>query len=322
MQPMFARGPDGGGGGGGADLVIGLVNNTPPAALRATEAQFAGLLRAAARGRRIRLRCFAAGAVADPHYEGLDALWRSRLDGLIVTGAEPQAAAMTQEPAWPLLARLTDWAAANTDAAIWSCLAAHAAVFRLDGLARRRLPRKLSGVFACARAADHALVADAPTHWPVPHSRHNDLDAAALQAAGYLILSRGPGTTDADGADSFEKPAGRSLFLMLQGHPEYAADTLLQEYRRDVRRFLTGRRVDWPPSPEGYFDAATGAALTDLQARAAGRPVTELLAALDEIAKAPAPYWQPAAVRLYAGWLADLAARQAGHAPASRRAAS
>jgi homoserine O-succinyltransferase/O-acetyltransferase len=30
----------------------------------------------------------------------------------------------------------------------------------------------------------------------------------------------------------------RSLFVLLQGHPEYDSATLLREYRRDVGRFL------------------------------------------------------------------------------------
>jgi hypothetical protein len=52
-------------------------------------------------------------------------------------------------------------------------------------------------------------------------------------AAGYDILTRSPDM----GVDMFAKRQ-RSLFVLLQGHPEYDPTTLLREYRRDVGRFL------------------------------------------------------------------------------------
>jgi homoserine O-succinyltransferase len=277
------------------DLVIGIVNNMPPTGFAAADAQLALMLPAGPR-----LRRFAPAGPTLSGYEPIEALWSSRLDGLIVTGAEPQAAAMTDEPAWPLLARLTDWAAEHTRAAIWSCLAAHAAVFRLDGVARRRLPRKLSGVFACRSAGAHPLLDGTPSVWPVPHSRFNDLDPAALERGGYTIVSHGPGLAEDDGADVFAKSVGRSAFLMLQGHPEYAADALRREYRRDLRRWQRGAIPDRPAPPRFYFDAEGEAAL-------AGAPDAEsCLAALDSI-PGPAPHWLPFGGRLYQAWLAAVA---------------
>lgn len=305
------------------ELVIGLVNNMPPSAKRATEAQFTALLQAASHGREVRLLVFAGpplpGAAADPPagHEKLEALWDTRLDGLIVTGAEPRAASMADEPFWPVLARLIDWAAERTVSTIWSCLAAHAVAYRLDGLGRQLRPRKLSGVFTCSRAADHKLLADAPPHWPVPHSRCNDLDEAALRAAGYLILSR----SSATGADSFVKDVGGSLFLLLQGHPEYGADSLLGEYRRDVRRFLGGERPTHPDLPENYFADAVAAALAALRKQALRRPDPALLAAVDAaIGTAPPHRWHAPAVRLYANWLALVAARRDAAPPLAARA--
>ncbi len=281
------------------ELVVGLVNNMPQAAFAATDRQFFSLLQAGASGRRVRLRRFAA----DPTpagYEPIDRLWSQRLDGLVVTGAEPQAETMEDEPSWDLLARLVDWAADHTRATIWSCLAAHAAVFRLDGVTRRRLPQKLSGVFTCRRAGPHALLENAPTAWPVPHSRFNDLDTDDLERAGYTILSRGPGRAETDGADAFVKPVGASVFLMLQGHPEYTADTLLREYRRDLRRWLQG--ADRPAAPSSYFPLETEALLSQ------SSDPTSCLAVLECVPE-PAPNWLPHSVTLYRSWLASMNAR-------------
>ena len=292
------------------EATIGLVNNLPEAASAAADAQFTFLLQVASRGRPVRLRRFAPAASGRAGYEPIESLWRSRLDGLIVTGAEPRAERMTDEPSWPLLARLVDWAAAHTQAAIWSCLAAHAAVFRLDGVARRRLPTKLSGVFTCRRANDHALLEEAPPAWPVPHSRCNDVDVTALERAGYTILSRGPGRGRDDGADAFAKAAGRSTFLMMQGHPEYAADTLMREYCRDARRWRDGGHRPVPPSC--YFDAETEAVL-------AGAPDPAACLAAIEAVRTPPPRWLPDSVRLFETWLSGLDVPMVAGAGLSRR---
>jgi homoserine O-succinyltransferase len=291
-------------------LTIGLVNNMPAAAMAQTAAQFAALLHAAAAAEPLRLRLFAAAPAPPgaPRHEPLEALWGAHLDGLIVTGAEPQAAAMEAEPFWPSLARLIDWAGAHTISAIWSCLAAHAAAFRLDGLRRQPLGRKLSGVFTCALADPHPLLDGMPAHWPVPHSRYNGLDQGALRQHGYRILAHAPRV----GADSIAKPFGRSLFLLLQGHPEYDAASLLGEYRRDVRRFLAGERACCPDPPESYFTAGVLAELARLRAQAERAPHPALLAGFAAVMAAPPEAdWHRPAVQLYANWLALLMTQKA-----------
>ena len=291
-----------------ADVVVGLINNMPPGARRATELQFAGLLTAASEVLKAGIRFLAIEKPPGDDNEFLRVLHEARADALIVTGAEPHGGAMTDEPFWPTLAKLVDWAQDNTISTIWSCLAAHAAVFRLDQISRTLLPRKLSGVFLCTKAAEHALTADAPTRWLVPHSRYNNLDEAALASKRYTILSHVPGA----GADSFVKQSGSSLFLMLQGHPEYGPGNLLGEYRRDVRRFLAGQSAAYPGIPEGYFDPAAEVALRKLQEQACRAPTPDLLASLDAaVTVASADCWRPAARRLFVNWLSCVAARKA-----------
>ncbi len=256
----------------GGNLVIGLVNMMPNAAL-ATSLQFRRLLRPSG----AKLRVFAPTGAGQGH-ESIDALWAAELDGIIVTGCEPLAACMSREPAWPLLQTLVDWAADHVAAAVWSCLAAHAAVYRLDGLQRQPLAAKLSGIFPCQKLSPHPVLQAMPPRWLVPHSRRNGLREEALRDAGYTILSGSP----AVGVDSFLKPHGRSLFLFLQGHPEYGATTLQGEYRRDLKRFAAGDAAE-PPQPPAGATLAAGAA----------------------------PPWESPARALYAGWLNAVTARQA-----------
>jgi homoserine O-succinyltransferase/O-acetyltransferase len=293
-------------------IVIGLVNNMPDGALKTTERQFKELLSAAAGNIAVRVRLFslpearraqATRAYIDEHYENFDNLWRCHLDGLIVSGTEPRAATLAAEPYWRSLTKLIDWAQEHTISTVWSCLAAHAAVYHLDGIDRKKFPEKLSGVFDCARVGTHRILTATPAGWCIPHSRSNDLPEAALVAAGYQILSRSP----IAGADMFMKQ-GKSLFLFLQGHPEYDQGSLLREYHRDVGRFLCGERDTYPQMPRDYFAMDSAAALDAFRIRALAQRSTELLGDFPsvDVEGATRRHWRVTAVRIYANWLSLL----------------
>src|SRR5271169_4773020 len=158
-------------GSGARSIHIGLINNMPDGALKATGRQFLTLLGAAARGVEVCLSLFALPEVprdesglqhVSRFYSDIEKLWDSHLDGLIVTGADPQTANLADEPYWGSLTKVIDWAEHNTQSTIWSCLAAHAAILHNDGICRRKLSAKRFGVFECARASDHQLTAGVP----------------------------------------------------------------------------------------------------------------------------------------------------------------
>jgi homoserine O-succinyltransferase len=291
-------------------IVVGLVNNMPDAALRTTERQFCELLSEAAQGRAVRVRLFSLPDVprssetaADirSRYEEIEHLWDSRLDGLIVTGTEPRANLLSQEPYWPAFARLVDWAEENTISAIWSCLAAHAAVLRIDSISRWRFNEKLFGLFECERVSNHAILDGVPIRWRVPHSRYNDLPEKELVAGGYQILSRSAGA----GADMFSKQRD-SLFVFMQGHPEYDGHALVREYRRDVHRFLAGEKDSYPELPRGYFDIDTARTLASFRARALQKRDAEMLSNFP-VVQAEAHSWKQIATRIYTNWISFLA---------------
>src|SRR6202035_715529 len=203
------------------DLTIGLINNMPDAALQATERQFMRLLRQAAGNIRIDFHCFSLPSVrraqtahwrAEKQYNDIAELGPLHIDGLIVTGAEPNAAMLPEEPFWQDLSGIVDWAETNTRSTIWSCLAAHAAVLHLDGIERQRLGAKCSGIYDCAKVTDHWLTQDIPSPLRVAHSRLNELRAGDLTARGYQVLTQ---SRDA-GVDIFARQL-RSQFIFFQG---------------------------------------------------------------------------------------------------------
>ena len=296
-------------------LDIGLVNNMPDAALDTTERQFRALLGAAAAGMAVRLTLYSLPEVPRTEfgrrqvsaYSDLSGLWDSHLDGLIVTGAEPRAADLEDEPFWDSLTRVLEWAERNTHSTILSCLAAHAGILHFDGIARQPLDDKRFGVFECVRVTDHALTAAAPNRLQMPQSRWNGISEEALLACGYRVLTR---SADA-GVDSFVKQRN-SLFVFFQGHPEYDATTLLLEYRRDIGRFLRRERDTYPTMPHGYFDQETVEALTVLRERALSDRREELLAEFPTAMAAGkvTNTWRSTAESLYRNWLLYIRAQK------------
>jgi homoserine O-succinyltransferase len=299
-----------------ATVVIGLINNMPDSALEGTEVQFKGLLAAAAGERTVSLRLAslpevargpeARARIAD-RYWSLEQLWARAPDAIIVTGTEPKAAVLSDEPYWQHLVELIEYADANLISSVWSCLAAHAAVLHLDGIARKRLAAKRFGVFEQRVVLEHALTKELGAEIRTPHSRWNNLPAAALAAADYRILTQ---SVESD-ADLFIKQR-HSLLVFFQGHPEYDERTLLKEYQRDVGRFISGEYQDYPQVPPGYFGPEAMSLVAEFERRLRAGELAHPLAAFPFAALAASikAAWVAPAAQIYKNWLALIASRK------------
>jgi homoserine O-succinyltransferase len=296
-------------------ITIAFINNMPDAALEDTELQFFELLDIASGDVPVTLKLFSLTGVPrtergqrhlNDFYASIEELWDNRFDGMIMTGTEPRCADLRQEPYWPVLAETFDWAERSTTSTVLSCLAAHAGVLHADNILRHRLPDKQFGVFAFAKTASHPLTGATGDFIRFPHSRWNELRAAELVAGGYTVLTQSP----EGGVDSFLKKRKRSLFLHLQGHPEYGAQTLLKEYRRDIRRFLKKERDTYPTMPQGYFDPAATAVLSDFRQIAEPDRREEHMEACPEAAVIGTlqKNWHSSAVGIYRNWLTHVLA--------------
>ena len=297
-------------------LSIGLINNMPQSAFAATERQFLSLLDSASEGITINLSLYSLPGIPRPepspdyigsNYSNFESLLNTRLDGIIVTGKEPLTPDLRDEACWRSFTQVLEWARDNTHSAVWSCLAAHAAVLHMDGIGRIKSEHKHFGLLQCSGLRTHPLTAGAPPRFTVPHSRWNGLPGDELEARGYTVLAR---TADA-GVDTFVKQQ-KSLFVFFQGHPEYESETLLREYRRDVGRFLRRETSTYPLLPRGYFDDRTASALTSLREEAMAGPGDDLFARVEgalERAKIENT-WRPTATNTYRNWLKFISAQK------------
>ncbi|MGC2016247.1 MAG: homoserine O-succinyltransferase, partial [Candidatus Acidiferrales bacterium] len=303
---------------------IALINNMPDAALEDTEVQFFELLDAAASDTPVSLKLYSLpnlprSDAGQQHlsnfYFGVQDLLNSRFDGVIMTGTEPRQPDLRDEPYWPALTDVLDWAEHSTTSTVLSCLAAHAGVLYSDGIARHRLPDKQFGVFEFKTLCDHALTDGVGDQMQIPHSRWNEVRADELTSCGYEVLTQ---SADA-GVDLFVKKKKDSLFLHFQGHPEYSARTLLKEYRRDIKRFLRRERETYPTMPHGYFDSVASRLLSDFKEQVISSPREEFMTGFPEAAVVDAvrSTWQAAAATVYRNWLQCLMSKKADAAAIS-----
>ena len=289
---------------------LALINNMPDPALEDTELQFFELLDIASGDVPVLLKLYSLTGVPrtdrgqrrlNSFYFGTDDLWNNRFDGVIITGTEPRCANLRDESYWPTLTAALDWAERNTSSTVLSCLAAHAGVLHSDGIGRHALSDKQFGVFDFAKTANHVLTSGTGEPVRFPHSRWNEVQADALTACGYTVLTQ----SAEGGVDSFVKKKKQSLFVHFQGHPEYGAQTLMKEYRRDIRRFLKRERETYPTMPKGYFGTAAAKLLTDFRDGALSDRREERM---EEFPEAPVSSglqktWHSSAVSIYRNWL-------------------
>ena len=194
------------------------------------------------RCRRCRAASSRAGACSSDYAE-IGRLWDTRLDGLIVTGTEPRAAALCATSRTGACSReLIDWAERQHD------------VFDLvvprrpcGGAAprRHRAPAARGEVLRRLRVHQGDRSPAAGRRAGARAGSPFALERPAGRCAGGRRLRRAHAIA-ARPASTCSSSDDRSLFVFLQGHPEYDPTTLLREYRRDVGRFLRRERDGYP----------------------------------------------------------------------------
>ncbi len=272
------------------ELHIGFLNMMPDAALQATERQFIRLVGSCNRIAQFFVYPFSLPQLGrdektrnyiDRYYSRFEDLAEAGLDALIITGANVANPALDEEPFWEPLVDVVTWAKDNVASILCSCLATHALLKHLHGIDRKPLPSKRWGVYSHRAAAPgHPLLREINTRFDVPHSRHNDISRAQLEAHGLSVLAE-----SAEGGVHMAVSPDQFRIVYFQGHPEYDVNSLLKEYRREVFRYLDGELASPPPFPEHYFpeeaqQIAAGYVDDALSAREAGRPVDDTLEAL------------------------------------------
>jgi len=268
------------------ELHVGLLNMMPDAALAATERQFYRLIGESNQIAQFYLHPFTLKELprgakgrehVERHYENFADIKAQGLDALIITGANVEGTILHQQAFWQPLIEVIDWAYENVTSTVCSCLTTHAVMEFRYRQPRRPIGFKRWGVYS-HRVQDrrHPLVAGVNTRFDVPHSRFNQIDRDQFEQAGCRVLvdSEQAGVHLAVSPDLFR-------LVFFQGHPEYDVISLMKEYKREVKRYVSGEREDWPPFVENYFSLQCEAMLGEYGERlraamAAGETLPEM----------------------------------------------
>ena len=267
------------------ELHIGLLNMMPDKALEATERQFFRLVGESNQIARFYLHPFTLKELqrskegrdhVNRYYKSFEQIQSDGLDALIITGANVVDPALDRQEFWNPLIKVVDWACDNVTSILCSCLATHALLQFRYGQQRIPLSGKCWGVYSHrVRDRSHPLVAGVNTRFDVPHSRFNAVTPQQFAEAGLNVLVE----SEQVGVHLAASEDGLRL-VFFQGHPEYDANSLFKEYKREVLRYMDGETDSYPPFPENYFSLQTRAILTEYRdrvvaARKRGRELPE-----------------------------------------------
>ncbi len=245
-----------------ANLHVGFLNMMPDRAFKATERQFFRLLAAGANDDWVMIHPFTiAGLPREAEvaryvsavYDSFETIQQIKLDGLVLTGANPGQSEITNETFWPYFEQVVQWANVCVPCVFCSCLASHAILKIFYGIERIRCqPDKRWGVYSHRVTQNlHPLMVAMPDRYEEPRSHVFEMTARQIEPHGVQVLTA---SADADFGVAVSEDGSKWVFL--QGHPEYDAVSLLKEYKREINRYRIEDRDSYPDFPLNYLPAA------------------------------------------------------------------
>ena len=176
-------------------------------------------------------------------YKTFDDVKDRYFDGMIITGAPVEQMPFEEVEYWDELCEIMEWTKTHVHSTFHICWGAQAGLYYHFGIPKYPLDKKLFGVFPHkANYKQSMLLRGFDDEFMVPHSRHTTVlseDVKKVKELKILASSKEAGIY----AISTKK--GKQIFIT--GHSEYDANTLNNEYQRDVS---LGLPID---IPKNYF---------------------------------------------------------------------
>lgn len=167
-------------------------------------------------------------------YTTFDQVKAKRYDGMIITGAPVEHLEFSEVEYWDELCGIMEWSKTHVHSVFHICWGAQAALYYHYGVKKRPLPEKMFGIFThVVCRPKEPLMRGFDERFLAPHSRHTGVSVADVLACPELeILS----LSDTAGVYIVSARNGRQIFVT--GHSEYDADTISNEYFRDLGKGL------------------------------------------------------------------------------------
>ena len=210
--------------------------------------------------------------VAEEHllafYKKFEDVKNRTFDGMIITGAPVEHMPFEEVEYWQELCEIMEWSKTHVQSTLHICWGAQAGLYYHYGIPKHEVPEKMFGVFPhVVERKSSILFRGFDDVFYVPQSRHTTVLREDIEKVrGLKILS----VSEKTGVYAVATENGRQIFLT--GHSEYDADTLKNEYLRDLS---LGKPIK---IPENYFPD-------------------------DDVTKPPLVTWRGHAHLLFSNWL-------------------
>ena len=176
-------------------------------------------------------------------YKSFEDVKNENFDGMIITGAPVENMEFEEVDYWDELCEIMEWTKSHVHSTFHICWGAQAALYYHYGIKKYPLSEKLSGVFMHKADYKHSmLLRGFDDVFPAPHSRHTTILREDIEANPALRILA---SSEKAGIYAVTAKKGRQFFIT--GHSEYDADTLKNEYVRDLAAGMN------PHIPDNYF---------------------------------------------------------------------
>ncbi|MCK5818981.1 MAG: homoserine O-succinyltransferase [Psychromonas sp.] len=204
----------------------------------------------------------------DQFYVDFDKVKNKKWDGFILTGAPIAMIPFEKVYYWDKFKQIVEWSKTHVTSTLFLCWAAQAAFKCLYGFEKVGRDKKISGIYQhMIYHHHHPLVRGFDEQFLAPLSRISEFGSSRLGENAALTIFADSPTAGVYLAASTEC---RQVFIT--GHPEYDANTLHNEYLRDLAEGLD------PELPVNYYPN-------------------------DDVNATPVVSWRSHANLLYSNWL-------------------
>ena len=163
-------------------------------------------------------------------YKSFEEVRSRNFDGCIITGAPVEHLEFEAVDYWEELTDLMDWTETHVHSTFHICWGAQAGLYHRFGIRKTPLDEKLFGVYP--HRVDYRqsiLFRGFDDVFYAPHSRHTTIVREDIEAVPDLRI-----LASSEEAGGYAVYATHHKQFYVMGHSEYDADTLQQEYLRDL----------------------------------------------------------------------------------------
>ena len=176
-------------------------------------------------------------------YKTFDKVKEEFFDGMIITGAPVEQYEFEEVEYWQELCEIMEWSKTHVHSTMHICWASQAGLYYHYGIKKHPTKTKFFGVFP--HTVEHKtsiLFRGFDDIFYVPQSRHTTVLREDIEKVPELKILA---SAERTGVYAVSTKNGRQIFIT--GHSEYDADTLKNEYVRDLSQ---GKEI---APPENYY---------------------------------------------------------------------